>query len=554
MLSKVKKYSIFFNSLSFKLFAILFATVFLAFLIHSLISARNQSRIIETQMKNSAYRASDFMEKSLYSHMLQNEREQTHRHIIILGQEPGVEVVRIYNKQGDIKFSSREEEIGRTVDMQAEACYACHAADQPLEKLSTQEKARIYEKDDHRVLGLINPIANEKACWNAACHAHSQDQTILGVLDVQMDMESIDLAQAESRRQITTLAGIIIVISMVVIGIIIYWEIYVPIHKLRQGTEELAEGNLEYTIHVKRHDEFGLLATSFNRMAKSLKRADAELRAWSDTLEKRVEEKTEELEEMHHGMIQVEKMASLGKMAATVAHELNNPLSGIVTYAKVLMKKLGRRMEEGEDKEVVMEELDLIRSESMRCGNIVKDLLIFARESSADFQKVQLHQIIERALKLVRHHLELGKIALTREFNLEDDQVICDQEQLVQALVALMINAIEAMSEGGKLTVGTAPLSDRDPEEVQIYITDTGVGISKEVQDKIFDPFFSTKNATKGVGLGLAVVYGIIQRHDGRIYVESQTGEGTTFFIEIPREEHSSHKQPIDKAMVTEGL
>ncbi len=554
MFSRTKKYSKFFRSLSFKLFAILFATVFLAFLIHSIISAKNQSKIIETQMKNSAYRASDFMEQSLYSHMLQNERDDTHNHIVILGQEPGVEVVRIYNKQGEIKFSSAEEEIGKTVDMHAEACYGCHAADQPLEKLTTQEKARIYEKDDHRVLGLINPIANSKECWNAGCHAHTADQTILGVLDVQMDMAEIDAAQAESRQQITTLAGIIILLSMIVIGIIIYWEIYVPIHKLRVGTVQIAEGNLDYQINVRRHDEFGLLATSFNRMSKNLKRADAELRTWSDTLEKRVEEKTSELEEMHHGMIQVEKMASLGKMAATVAHELNNPLSGIVTYAKVLMKKLGKRMDEGEDKEVVMEELDLIRAESMRCGNIVKDLLIFARESSADFQKVQLHQVLERALKLVRHHLDLGKISLKREFQLENDQVVCDQEQLVQAMVALMINAIEAMSEGGKLTVGTRSLDDREPAEVQIFINDTGIGITDEVKDKIFDPFFSTKNATKGVGLGLAVVYGIIQRHDGRIYVESQPGEGTTFFIEIPREEHPSHKQPIDKAMVTEGL
>ena len=551
---KLSKFSTLLSSLSFKLFIILLCTVIVGFTIHGILTAKRQTRIVEQQVKLSATRTSDMLKKSLYTNMLLNERKRTHENIQLMGDEPGVEVIRIMNKQGVIKFSSREEEIGSRMDMQAEACYACHAKDQPLQKLSMNEKARIYSKDhNYRVLGLINPIENNTECSSAACHAHSPAKTILGVMDVQMSLKDVDTAVTAARNRTIALAGGIGLLAILVIAVIIYFSIYIPTRKLRVGTEEIAAGNLEHQIHLKRNDELGQLAQSFNRMTRNLKQADRELREWSRTLEERVQEKTEELEEMHRGMVQVEKMASLGKMAATVAHELNNPLSGIATYAKVLMKKINRLMGENQEREDILEELDLIRSESMRCGNIVKDLLIFARESSADFQEVNLHQVIERSLKLVRHHLELGKISSERQFQLDDDLVVCDQEQMVQALVALMVNAVEAMDEGGKLTVGTESMEKDGIPFVKIRITDTGVGMSEEVRDNIFDPFFSTKSETKGVGLGLAVVYGIIQRHNGHIYVESSPGKGTTFFIEIPRENHRNKDDSKNNATVAEG-
>ncbi|MCF7803127.1 MAG: HAMP domain-containing protein [Candidatus Marinimicrobia bacterium] len=550
----LSKFSTLFSSLSFKLFIILLVTVITGFTVHGYFTTKSQTRILEQQVKMSATRTSDIVKKSLYTNMLLNERERTHENIQMIGTEPGVEVVRIYNKSGEISFSSREQEIGKIVDMQAEACYACHAKDQPLQKLPIQEKARIYSKEeDYRVLGLINPIENDPECSNAACHAHSPDKTILGVLDVQMSLKELDAGVQTARNRTVTLAAGIGILAIFIIAIIIYFSIYVPTKKLRIGTEELAEGNLDHKIALDRTDELGKLAHSFNRMSTNLKQADQELREWSQTLEERVQEKTEELEEMHRGMVQVEKMASLGKMAATVAHELNNPLSGIGTYAKVLMKKVNRLMDDTKEREDVLEELDLIRSESMRCGNIVKDLLIFARESSANFQEVRLHQVIERALKLVRHHLELGKIQLERQFRLEDDSVVCDQEQMVQALVALMVNAVEAMSEGGKLTVGTQQLERDEQQYVKITVADTGVGMTEEVRDNVFDPFFSTKNETKGVGLGLAVVYGIIQRHDGHIDVESEPGKGTTFFIELPRDRDKKKTDSKNNPTVAEG-
>ena len=524
------------STLSFRLFLIVSVSVLLLFALYTTIAQRFQTLAIEGQVKSAAYRASDIIRQSLYASMLRNERERTHEMITILGQEPGVEAVRLYNKQGVITYSSDERQIGSKVDRQAEACFVCHAAAKPLSAVPTTERARIYRKAGaYRVLGLINPISNERNCSTAACHAHPPSVSVLGVLDVQMSLQALDAEAAAARRRALALAAGVVLLSMALVALIMYRSVYRPIHELRDGTERLAAGDLDVEIHLNRTDELGLLATSFNRMARSLRDADAELRDWSRTLEDRVQQKTRELEHLNAQLVQVEKTVSLGRMAATVAHELNNPLSGILTYAKLTSRRIGRLLPEGSDRQRLLDSLELIQSESMRCGNIVRDLLTYARQGRAEFQPAALHELVDRALKVVAHHVALRGITAERDLTLADDQVRCDHEQIVQALIALLINAVEAMAEGGRITVRT--WSDPDaPGVVRLSVADTGVGISPEVQSRIFDPFFSTKHATKGVGLGLAVVSGIVQRHEGRIEVASSPGHGTTFTITLPRQ------------------
>jgi len=525
------------STLSFRLFLILSTSILLLFAAYVAVSWRFQSLTLRQEITAEAYRSSDFIRQSLYTSMLGNERERTYAMIRLIGSEPGVEAIRIYNKQGEIKFSNDEREIGTTVDLQAEACYACHATAEPLRALPTSERARIYRKDGtYRVLGTINPIRNEESCWNAACHAHSPDQSILGVLDVQMSMAQVDAIVAERQRQALGVAVAILALSMLLTAVIVYRAVHLPARQLRRGTEELTHGNLDVTIDLERSDELGDLAKSFNRMARSLKEADAELRSWSQTLEDRVRRKTEELEQMNQQMIRVERTASLGRMAATVAHELNNPLSGILTYAKLSAKRVGRTMPDGEDKTKVQENLELIRSESVRCGNIVRDLLTFARGRSAEFAPAHLHEVVEQTLKLVKHHVQLRQVVTEVDLTLADDVVVCDREQLVQALLALLINAVEAMHDGGRLLVRTEEARGERAGFVLLSVRDTGVGIPEEVREHMFDPFFSTKNEAKGVGLGLAVVYGIVQRHEGTITVDSEPGEGSTFTLVLPRD------------------
>ncbi|GAB4367114.1 MAG: ATP-binding protein [Calditrichia bacterium] len=523
-----------YHSISFKLFMMLLIIAILIIGFYRTMCSNLQTQISEDLIGLSAYRASDIIKTSLHRLMLKNQREELYQTILSIGREPGVEGIRIYNKKGEIKFSTQAEETGKTVDMKAEACYVCHAANQPIESLPIDQKRRIYyTADNRRVMGLINPIRNSPECSDGGCHAHHPDQSILGVLDVRMSLDDLDQAISQVRVKVIGLTVLIIFVSSLLFAIVVYFIIYRPIQTLRDGTLRLASGNLDYRLKADRRDELGQLARSFNYMAESLEKAYDDLKDWSNKLEARVKQKSEELERIHHGMVQVEKMASLGKMAATVAHELNNPIAGIVTYSKLLQKKIKRILPDEADNERILKDLELIHTESLRCGNIVSNLLAFARGKAKKLQECSVESILERALGVVRHHLELGEIEVISAVEVEPSKIECDFDQLVQALVAILVNAVEAMPHGGRIELRVQN-SPKSPNHLLIQVSDNGPGIPEDVKDKIFEPFYSTKEDKKGVGLGLAVVYGIVQRHKGQIWVESQEGEGTTFFIELP--------------------
>lgn len=535
MRKKTKRYlSGFFNSLSFKLFAIIILLLGVLISLYITIGSRLQMKILEDTVGQAAYRQSDLIKRSLYPLMLVNERDELYQTIMLMGDEPGVERIRVYNKTGEIKFSTKASENGQIVDMRAEACYACHSANEVIQSLPMQKKTRIYKTaDGRRIMGMINPINNAPECSSSSCHAHSPDQTILGVLDVQMSLNELDQAMFKVKSLFYIIFIGVIFLAMILLAVIVYFTIFRPIRILEMGTTTLAAGDLDHRIKMQRKDELGMLAKSFNHMASNLKRAYTELKNWSNLLEKRVEEKTDELERIHHGMLQVENMASLGKIAASVAHELNNPLAGIVINTKLVQKQLNYMFLTAAGKEKIVQELDLIYSESMRCGSIVRNLLEFARGTSSNFQESDVDKIIERAVRLVHHHFELAKIELKRDIENNLHRITCDPEQMLQALVALLVNAVEAMPDGGQVNI-SAKNSTMDSDWVIIKVQDTGIGIPDDVKEKILEPFFSTKKHKRSVGLGLAVVYGIIQRHQGTIKVESVEGEGATIILELP--------------------
>jgi two-component system NtrC family sensor kinase len=267
-------------------------------------------------------------------------------------------------------------------------------------------------------------------------------------------------------------------------------------------------------------------------MSRQLREAREETDAWAQMLEARVEEKTRELKHAHEQVMQSEKMASIGKLAATVAHEINNPLSGILTYAKLLRKWLERDGWDQQRRDEVRSSLELIESESRRCGDIVRNLLTFSRAAPMNLEWIDLNQVIDRCVRLVQHQTELSNVQLQPQLAENLPQVQCDRAQIEQLLLALMINAIEALPNGGNLWVRSRMVPEIGA--VQLEVQDDGIGIREEILPNLFEPFFTTKEGGHGVGLGLAISKGIVERHRGRIDVESKPGEGTKFTVSLP--------------------
>jgi two-component system NtrC family sensor kinase len=433
-----------------------------------------------------------------------------------------------------IVFSTDTLEVEKKVDMKAEACVACHSEKDGMHIKESSEMTRTFRKSDGtNVFGKITPIRNEPSCYNAECHAHPPTQTILGVLDVMMSLSEFDasLLRLQNAQYMSNL--LLALIVTLCAGVFLWFGVRRPVKKLTVGTSEIMKGNLDYRINVRTNDEIGVLANSFNNMSEELKRAHNELTQWAQTLEQRVEEKTKELKRAQAGIVHIEKMASLGKLAATVAHEINNPLEGILNYAKLLRKKLKPGEISEDDANEINEELTIIANETARCGTIVKNLLLFSRQPVGDFAQEDLRSLIDLSLKLIDHHLKMNEIKLETDLSKEPLNLFCNAQQIQQLLLAIEINAVEAMHGGGTLRISAG--KDFQAGRLSVKISDTGMGIPEQDLPHIFEPFFTTKKNEKATGLGLAVAYGIAERHGGSISVFSEVNKGTTFTIILPQ-------------------
>ncbi len=526
------------RSLSAKLIALLVTAMVAIFALVGYVNIGLHRQHLEQTTLAAAERVSDVIKRSSSYSMLHNDRDGLYRVITTMANEPGMERIRVFNQEGRISFSSDPAEVNTYVDKRAEACTACHSSAEPLTHLDRPDRFRIYRSPKgYRVLGIINPIENGPGCSNGACHAHSPRQKILGVLDTNLSLAQADADLAESTRLMLVYTLLAVVAISLLTGAFVWRVVHGPLKRLRRGTEALARGELGHQIAIGSRDELGELAGSFNTMSRGLDEAHREIQEWTRTLESRVAQKSQELRQIHQQMLQAEKLASIGKLAAVVAHEINNPLAGILTYAKLLRKWLGRLPEpQGEAERARAEEirssLELIESESRRCGEIVRNLLMFARAAPMNLEYAQLNQVAERCLRLVAHQLELGSVQLQKELCADLPPIYCDAAQLEQVLLALVMNAIEAMPHGGVLAVRTA--KDAAADAVVLQVRDDGIGIPAEITDKLFEPFYTTKEGSHGSGLGLAVAKGIVERHSGHIAVTSEVGKGTTFTVTLP--------------------
>ncbi|MFC2161674.1 sensor histidine kinase [Acidobacteriota bacterium] len=490
------------NKISYKLIAVGIVTVAIVWVFAYFITKSNQRTFI-SKIDHDAHLLSEMIKSSTKSDMLFYRRERVHEIIDTIGQQEDIEKVRIFNKEGIIIYSSDRSVVGTMVDKQAEACYACHTADQPLERLSISERTRIFQLEDkERSLGIINPIYNEPSCWQADCHVHDQEQKVLGVLDVSMSLDEVDRLTAVNQ----TKAILFTIVAMVSISIFLWYFfqrlITRPVKRIVAATNAVAAGDLSYKLEVKRNDELGHLGNSFNEMTQNLAKAQTQL-------------------------FHSDKLASIGRLAAGVAHEINNPLTGVLTFSSFLLKRT-------KDDPEIKSDLETIVHETKRCREIVKDLLDFARPIPANQKSLNVNGVIERALNIVSNQLSFNHIVIQKELNGSLPDVMIDSGQLQQVFINLLVNAADATAEkGGTIILRTSPSRLDGKEYVQIDVTDEGCGIAKENLSKIFEPFFSTKDQ-KGTGLGLSVVWGIIDKHQGTISVESEIGKGSTFTIRLP--------------------
>jgi len=476
---------------------------------------------------------SDFVRDTTHRSMMANDREGLHDVIKRIGSHKQGERIRVIDHDGRVKFSNQAGEAGTLLSRNSAECLDCHREGEPV---SERKSFRIYAANTsagrHRVLGVIAPILNEPECANAACHAHPASQRVLGILDTGLSLEREDASLART----TFLLTLLLLSGTGCVALIVWFAIRNVLHEplclLREGTEHLARGELGYQIPVESADELGALACAFNSMSRQLFDARREITNWMHTLEHRVDQKTSELQKTQQQMLQVERMIAIGKMSAVIAHEINNPLAGILTYAKLLKRWIAAGIQNDEQKQQAVESLDLIAIESKRCGELLQNLLSFSRTAPMNLSLQDLNCVVTRAIRLAEHKAEMASVALQLELARNLPPVQCDAAQIEQVALALIINALDAMPHGGNLWVSTRLLSGGD--QVELQVRDDGMGIQAEILPRIFDPFTTTKEVGKGVGLGLAVSKGIVERHGGHIAVESQPGVGTTFRIMLP--------------------
>jgi two-component system NtrC family sensor kinase len=524
------------RSLKFKITIYLATALTVAVFLFSLLLIRNQRQELLDQAISHVNQLSAVVIKSTRFAMLQNRPSYIDSIISDVGAQEDIDRVRILSKNGTVIHSSVASEVGEVIDQEAEACLKCHQSVESAQAAVMQQRSRLFSSDDgRRLLGNTEVIKNEPSCSVSGCHTGGGDQAVLGVLDIVYPLEGID---RKVRENALTLAGFSLgfaLIAAMAVGLFIHRIVYVPLKDLETGATQLSSGELAGEIPVRSEDEFGQVARSFNQMTRAVRSSQSELKDWALKLEAAVEQKTRELQVAQAETVRGEKLASVGLLAAGIAHELNNPLTGILTFSHLVRENM-------EDGSADAEDLDLVIKETKRCATIIRRLLDFAREKAPEKQYCDLNRIIREVAALVDQPTRLAGIEVSLQLDDQLPAVWMDEDLVKQVLMNMLVNAQHAIGQDGTITLGTRlcpeprkVVADADPVNmVEISVTDTGCGIPEEDLQKIFDPFFTTKSVGKGTGLGLSVSHGAVQAHGGDIRVESTVGEGTAFYVYLP--------------------
>ena len=494
----------------------------------------------ERQMLRMMSEGADQLSRSITSAtwhaMLTDRREDAYQVMQTIAQKQGIDHIRIFNRNGLLTFSTRPEEISHQKDRGLETCSACHITALPLQQMDLSWRTQILRKPDgRRSLDMVTPIFNEPSCSQADCHAHPASLKVLGLLDVQLSLHSVDAELATMKVRV--LVRVLVEIGLISLFIVLFTRHFVarPLLELVGSAQAISQMNLDRPVQVTdRSDEISHLARAFEVMRESLKAAHGEILRFTQTLEDKVDERSRQLQAAQQKLQYNDRLASLGTLAASVAHEINNPIAGVLNLSMLMQRIL---KDDGIPAGRVPEfrkYLSQVTNETSRVGHIVSDLLSFSRRGKPQRSAADLNRLVKTTVSLVDHKLKLANIALDLQLAENLPSVHCDGGQIQQVVLNLVLNAAESMQSRGAGTVTVKTWPGEDGNSVKVSVGDTGEGIPAEILPRIFDPFFTTKPDGKGVGLGLAVSYGIVQAHGGEIEAKSRVGEGTVFTMMLP--------------------
>ncbi|MBK9357198.1 MAG: HAMP domain-containing protein [Bacteroidales bacterium] len=494
---------------------------------------------LNTVILQSGNNVGSLVEGALYHSMMENDEGALQSTLDVIDTLPGIEDVNMYDVNDSLVYSSFSSDTSASINPDCKSCHSDIATMFPKKeksyKIITANSQCKMNKGDHgqRHLLIRSPILNSRSCYESSCHAHNAKEEILGSLVIKVPLKDFDAAVEKSSMEFYMLA---ILTTLLLASFLILFtrrEIKNPLNELIRASVAVSNGdtNTRMQIKVNQLDDMRMVSVAFNEMLDNLQVATTELENWSQQLEYKVQKKSEELGAAQNELMHIERLASLGKLSSSVAHEINNPLSGILVYTKLVHKLLSNPELTEEKKELMLKQLKLIEAETKRCGDIVKGLLDFSKKDQEDFEPLHLHVILHETYELMSHPIKIINSAFTTDLKAENDLIYCSPNQIKQACVAILVNSKEAITENGEISIMT---SNPDEDSVKIEISDNGIGIAPEDIPHIFEPFFSTKQEARGIGLGLPIAHGIIQSHKGKIQVKSEPGRGTTISIILP--------------------
>ncbi len=513
-----------FRSIIFKISFIVATAMLVAFLLFSIILQKEQRRIFMEYLNLDMNSIAETIINSLELDMMTNNSDAINKTIKSIGNQDLIKELRIIDHSGKVCAAKNESEMGKIFyKTKNKKCLICHARGNPKKNSSLV----FYEWGTANSCKLkgITPIYNKPKCYNAPCHAHSKNEKILGFLDMAVCTKNLYEAQKQVEKKIFFLSAFFIFLFSSIIILTIRKFITNPIKILVNGTNKVASGNFNVKLSIKNRDEIGKLAWAFNIMVEKIDEL-------TKKLEKKVEIKTEKLQLAQKRIVEAEKMSSLGRLAAVIAHEINNPISGLVVFINLIRKQLKKESLSQKEINKIEEQLKLMESEAKRCGNMVTELLAFSRNEFGSMHPVNVKKTILKACKMMELKIKDKNIFIKTDIHENLPIVKGDPNKLQQVFMNLIQNSIDAMPMGGEINIRAK--YNENENNIEIEVKDEGIGIPKEHLKHIFEPFYSSKEDGKGVGIGLFVVYGIINQFGGNISVSSEINRGTTFFIKLP--------------------